>query len=211
MPHTKSPGKSPLVEAAEAFDGSLRRLAALAESVGRTSLDSSHGLARAAEALKEVVTCEEDLQAQARLLVAALGRAREAQEAQSELVRKRALEIQSRTGEYAAILERFEAIGAQAADLNTATQNLASQRKIADQTLRQSDLSALLSDLGEIEDRMTGVIESSEGLAKDARDANFDDLHRRTDALRQQLLAARNKIKLLKETLVQAVPRTLLS
>ena len=83
MPHTKSSGKSPLVEAAEAFDGRLRRLAALAESVGKTSLDSSHGLARAAEgATKEVVTCEEDLQAQARLLVAALGQAREAQEAQ---------------------------------------------------------------------------------------------------------------------------------
>jgi len=56
-----------------------------------------------------------------------------------------------------------------------------------------------------------GVIDSSEGLARDARGANFDDLHRRTDALRQQLLAARNRIKLLKETLVQAAPRTLLS
>jgi hypothetical protein len=211
MTHTKPPEKSPLVEAAEAFDGSLRRFAALAESMRRTSLDSSHGLGRAADALKEVVACEEDLQAQARILIAALAAAREAQEGQSELVRNRALEIQARSGEYAAILGRFEAIGTEAAELNTATQQLASQRKIADQTLRESDISALLADLGEIEDRMTGVIDSSEGLAKDARGANFDDLHRRTDALRQQLLAARNRIKLLKETLVQALPPTLLS
>jgi hypothetical protein len=211
MPHTKPPETSPLIEAAEAFDGSLRRFAALAESVRRASLDSSHGLARAADALKEVVACEEDLQVQARILIAALAAAREAQEGQSELVRNRALEIQTRSGEYAAILGRFEAIGTEAADLNTATQQLASQRKIADQTLRESDISALLADLGEIEDRMTGVIDSSEGLANDARAANFDDLHRRTDALRQQLLAARNRIKLLKETLVQVAPRTLLS
>ena len=211
MPHTKPPQKSPLVEAAETFDACLRQFAALAESVRKPALDSGHDLARAAEALKAVVACEEDLQVQARTLIVALGKAREAQEAHAELVRNRALEVQARSGQYAAILGRFEAIGTEAAELNTATQNLASQRKIANETLRASDLSPLLSDLGEIEDRMTGVIDSSEELANEARGASFDDLHRRTDALRQQLMAARNRIKLLKETLVKAVPGTLLS
>ena len=70
---------------------------------------------------------------------------------------------------------------------------------------------ALLVHLGEIEERMTGVVTISEELAKDARHADFDDLHRKTDALRQQLLAARNRIGLLKEALVKAVPRTLFS
>jgi ATPase subunit of ABC transporter with duplicated ATPase domains len=212
MPHKKPSETSPLVAAAEAFDESLRRFAALAEGLRSTSLDSSHGLGRAADALKEVADCEEDLQAQARTLIGALTTARENQEAQSELVRSRALEIQARSGEYAALLGRFEAIGVEASELNTVTQKLASQRKIGErlgeQGLNETDVSSLLSELGEIEERMAGVVTTSEGLAKDARRADFDDLHRKTDALRQQLLAARNRIGLLKEALAKAVPRT---
>jgi hypothetical protein len=215
MPNKKPPETSPLVAAAEAFDESLRRFAALAEGLRSSSLDSSHGLGRAADALKEVADCEEELQVRARTLIAALGTAREAQERQTELVRTRALEIQARSGEYAALLGRFEAIGVDAAELNTVTQRLASQRKLVDrpgeQGLSEGDVSTLLSELGEIEERMAGVVTTSEGLANDARSADFDDLHRKTDALRQQLLAARNRIGLLKEALVKAVPRTLFS
>jgi hypothetical protein len=215
MPPKKQPETSPLVAAAEAFDESLRRFAALAEGLRSSSLDSSHALGRAADALKEVADCEEDLQSRAKTLIAALGAAREAQEGQTELVRSRALEIQARSGEYAALLGRFEAIGVDAAELNTVTQRLASQRKLgekpADQGLSEGDVSSLLSELGEIEERMAGVVTTSEGLANDARSADFDDLHRKTDALRQQLLAARNRIGLLKEALVNAVPRTIFS
>ena len=215
MPHKKPPETSPLVAAAEAFDESLRRFATLAEGLRTTSLDSSHGLGRAADALKEVADCEEDLQARAKTLIAALATAREAQEGQTELVRNRALEIQARSGQYAELLGRFEAIGVDAAELNTVTQRLASQRKLGekpgDQGLSEGDVSSLLSELGEIEERMAGVVTTSEGLANDARSADFDDLHRKTDALRQQLLAARNRIGLLKEALVKAVPRTLFS
>ena len=215
MPPKKPPETSPLVAAAEAFDESLRRFATLAEGLRTTSLDSSHGLGRAADALKEVADCEEDLQARAKTLIAALATAREAQEGQTELVRNRALEIQARSGQYAELLGRFEAIGVDAAELNTVTQRLASQRKLGekpgDQGLSEGDVSSLLSELGEIEERMAGVVTTSEGLANDARSADFDDLHRKTDALRQQLLAARNRIGLLKEALVKAVPRTLFS
>jgi hypothetical protein len=211
MPPKKPPETSPLVAAAEAFDESLRRFAALADGLRSTSLDSSHGLGRAADALKEVADCEEDLQSRARTLIGALGTAREAQEGQAELVRTRALEIQARGGEYAALLGRFEAIGVDAAELNTVTQRLASQRKLGEQGLSEGDVSSLLSELGEIEERMASVVSSSEGLANDARSAHFDELHRKTDALRQQLLAARNRIGLLKEALVKAVPRTLFS
>ncbi len=211
MPHKKPPETSPLVAAAEAFDESLRRFAALAEGLRSAALDSSHGLGRAADALKEVADCEEDLQSRARTLIGALGTARAAQEGQAELVRTRALEIQARSGEYAVLLGRFEAIGVDAAELNTVTQRLASQRKLSEQGLTEGDVSSLLSELGEIEERMASVVSSSEGLANDARSAHFDELHRKTDALRQQLLAARNRIGLLKEALVKAVPRTLFS
>jgi hypothetical protein len=64
----------------------------------------------------------------------------------------------------------------------------------------------LLAGLDELQERMTAVLNSSEQLAGDARRADFDDLSRKIDSLRQQILAARNKINLLKEALVRAAP-----
>ena len=43
-------------------------------------------------------------------------------------------------------------------------------------------------------------------MTVDAREADFDDLSRKVDSLRQQILAARNRIALLKETIVRATP-----
>ena len=64
----------------------------------------------------------------------------------------------------------------------------------------------LLAGLDELQERMTAVRTSGETLAADARGADFEDLSRKVDSLRQQILAARNKIGLLKEALVRAAP-----
>ena len=168
-------------------------------------------MARAADALNEVATCEEDLQAEAKTLITALATAREAQEGQTELVRSRALEIQRRSEAYAGLMRRFEAIGRDAGDLNEAVQKLATQRKIAERGLREAEISPLLSELDELDERMGLVVATSEALGGDARGASFDELYRKTDSLRQQLLAARNRIGLLREALTKAIPRSLIS
>jgi hypothetical protein len=66
----------------------------------------------------------------------------------------------------------------------------------------------LLAGLDELQERMTSVAQHAETLAADARSADFEDLSRKIDSLRQQILAARNKITLLKEALVRATPAT---
>ena len=53
---------------------------------------------------------------------------------------------------------------------------------------------------------MTAVLGAGETLAAEASAADFDDLSRKVDALRQQIQSARNKIGLLKEALVRAAP-----
>ena len=211
MPSKNLTETPPLVAAAQAFSDSLERFARLAQVLGRASLDSSQGLARAADALNEVATCEEDLQAEAKTLITALATARAAQEGQTELVRGRALEIQRRSEAYAALMRRFEAIGRDAGDLNEAVQKLAAQRKIAERGLREAEISPLLSELDELDERMGLVVATSEALGGDARGASFDELYRKTDSLRQQLLAARNRIGLLREALTKAIPRSLIS
>jgi len=205
MPGAKSRAgsDSPLVASAEAFDATLKRFAALSDGLRKGGLDSQRNLERAAEALKQVAGCEEELQANAQALMAALGIARDAQQTQAEMVRVRALEIQARGEELARLMRGFEAIGQDAAALNASAQQLASRKRTPDEMVKDG---ALLAGLDELQERMSGVLVSGEKLAADARAADFEDLSRKVDSLRQQILAARNKIGLLKEAIVRAAP-----
>jgi hypothetical protein len=135
--------------------------------------------------------------------MAALGAARDAQQAQAEAVRVRALDVQKRTEDYAAVMRRFETLGKDAAALNATAQGLAARKRSADEMVKDGEL---LAGLDELQERMTGVADGAETLAHDARAADFDDLSRKIDSLRQQILAARNKIGLLKDALVRAAP-----
>ena len=197
------PEEAPLVAAAEAFDETLQRFAALANGLRKGSLDSQRNLERAAEALKEVATCEEELQAHAQALMSALGRARDAQQAQAETVRVRALEIQARSEDLARLMRGFEAIGKDASALNASAQQLAARKRTPDEMVKDGQL---LAGLDALQERMTAVLTAGETLADEARAADFDDLAAKVDSLRQQILAARNKINLLKEALVRAAP-----
>lgn len=198
---------SPLVEAARAFDETLGRFGELAASVGRAALDSNEGLARAAGALEKVAACEEEIQERAQALSAALTSARQTQEAHALEIGARAVEVQKRGEAYAGLLRRFEGVGRDATDLNAAAQKLLAAQRV-DPQMPPEAISPLLSQLAELEERMKGLALVAEALAGDAQAADFDDLSRKSDALKQQLLATRNRVGLLKEALTQALPRT---
>jgi hypothetical protein len=199
---SKTP-RSPLVTAAEEFDAALQRFAALTEAARKGPLDSQKTLERAGATLSEIATCEQDLQARAGELMAALAGARDAQQTQAEAVRLRALEIQKRTEEYAAVLRNFEALGHDAAELNAAAQKLAARGRSAEEMVKDGEL---LAGLDEMQERMVSVAARAEALTAGARAADFADLAGRIDSLRQQILAARNKVGLLKEALARATP-----
>jgi chromosome segregation ATPase len=208
MPDKRKVPLSPLVASAEAFDASLRRFAALTDALRRGELDSQKSLERAGEALKEIADCEQQLQIHAQELMSALAAARDSQQTQAEAVRDRANDIQKRTEDYAGLMRRFEAIGKDAAALNATAQGLAARKRSADEMVKDGEL---LAGLDELQERMTAVASGAETLALDARGADFEDLSRKIDSLRQQILAARNKIGLLKEALVRAAPPSQLS
>ena len=127
------------------------------DGLRKGSLDSQRNLERAAEALNEVAGCEEELQAHAQALMAALGSARDAQQAQAEAVRVRALEIQARTEELARLMRGFEAIGKDAAALNASAQQLAARKRTPDEMVKDGEL---LAGLDELQERMTAVLTS---------------------------------------------------
>jgi Ribonuclease G/E len=136
-------------------------------------------------------------------LTVALAAARDAQQEQAEAIRVRALEIQARGEELTRLMRGFEAIGKDAAALNASAQQLAARKRTPDEMVKDGELLAGLDDLQE---RMTAVLVAGEQLSAEARQSDFEDLSRKVDSLRQQILAARNKIGLLKEALVRAAP-----
>jgi DNA repair exonuclease SbcCD ATPase subunit len=190
---------SPLLAAAQSFDAELERFAHLTEAAGHGHLGSQKALERAAETLKEIADCEEQIQTHARALMAALGSAREQQEKQAALASQRAEEVRERTAVYAELLERFKALGAEAAELNLMGQNLSARKRegatgTGAEGTTGPELAAGLRDLSQ---RMTEVAEHAQDLTTAAREADFEDVSRQAESLRQQLLAARNKVQLL--------------
>jgi len=203
MARAGKPAGGPLVTAAEAFEESLQRFAALAETLRKGSVDSQRGLERAGETLQAVADCEQQLQDDAQGLMAALALVRTAQQQQAEAISARAEEIRARTEIYAELMRRFEALGQDAAGLNATAQELAARGQTADEMVRDQALAAGLDDL---QGRMAAAGAAAEALTADARSADFDDLWRKVDSLRQQILATRNKLGLLREALTRAAP-----
>jgi hypothetical protein len=190
---------SPLLAAAEAFDAELERFAHLTEAAGHGNLGSQKALERAAEALKEIADCEEQMQEQARALMAALGAAREQQEKQAALAARRAEEVRERTTIYGDLLGRFKTLGTEAGELNAMGQSLSARRRdgSAASNAELAKDPTLASGLRDLSQRMTEVAEHAQELMTAAREADFEDVARQAESLRQQLLAARNKVMLL--------------
>jgi DNA repair exonuclease SbcCD ATPase subunit len=138
-------------------------------------------LDRASKAAQEAAQAQERVAAAVRELVAAVGRAREKQDAQTEALAQRMTEVQARRGELSDVLARFESLGTEAARIN--------------------DLLKEHRDLGAAEERMGGVAELAGQLRDDATTRGFSEAARQADSLRQQMLSARNKLRLMKDKL----------
>ena len=162
--------------AAAALDAELRRFEQIAELLARLKLDSEKNLDRATRTAQDAAQSEERVAAAVRDLVAAVARARERQEGQAKTVADRAGEIGVRREELQAIVGRFVELGEEASAVN-----------------------ALLKegrDLGEAADRMEKIAESAKALRDAAAGRDFGEPARQAESLRQQMLAARNKLKL---------------
>ena len=100
------------------------------------------------------------------------------------------------------MLRQFQALGQDAAELNGMGQRLSAKKRDAGATA--SDMAKdpeLAAGLHELSERMASVAGRAQELAASAHSAEFEDVSRQADSLRQQLLAARNKVVLLHGTL----------
>src|SRR5439155_17370768 len=165
---------------------------ALATGIQQEHLDSEKNLRQAVRALKDLEESEARIGQHLQILVAAIATARERQEKQALAVQDRAGQIRQRTVGLTDLLTRWGALGEAAAEVNRLVQQVAatSQKAGAEKQLG----AAAFRD---IDDRLGRLAQDSEELAQAAQADAFVELGRQAESLRQQLLSARNKFRLL--------------
>jgi hypothetical protein len=176
---TKSGKASELAEAALALDQELRRFEELTEQADRVKLNSEKNLERATDALSRAAQSQDRIQGQVQRLVAAVAAARQKQEQDAAALLERARQIAERRTRFAEVQQRMGGLGQMAKEVQ--------------EGLKQG------TDLDQIQARMQEVADGAAEIGRDAQEGEMEDLARQADTLRQQVLAAKNKVALLKK------------
>jgi len=169
---------SELSEAALSLDRELRRFADLADQAGRLKLNTEKNLERATEALTRAAESQDKINAHVQQLVAAVSVTRQKQESDAAALMKRAEEIAGRRKEFAEVLQRMAGLGVRAKEV-------------------QEALKAGAAAVDEVQSRMQRIADEAADIGRTALEKGMDDVARQAEGLRQQILAARNKVALL--------------
>ena len=167
-----------LSEAALALDRELRRFDELAAQAMRMKLTSEKSVERATEALTRAAECQDRIHAHVQQLVAAVGAARQKQEADAAALMSRAEQIAARRKAFADVLQRVAGLGQMAKEVQQALQ------------AGPADMEGVLA-------RMQKIADEAADIFRVAQEKEMEDVARQADVLRQQILAARNKVALL--------------
>jgi hypothetical protein len=188
-------GESPRVEAAAAVDEELRAYDALAEEARHLAIDGEKGLRRATAIVQDSAARQDRIQERLKALVGEIesARTRQVESLTALLEAARTLEVRAR--QHDEILQRFAALGESAKRCNELASSL-SQRRAAG----LSD-TELLGGLVEIQTSMAAVAGEAEALCTRAQTDRWPEIARQVDSVRQQVLAAKNKLALAHRTM----------
>jgi chromosome segregation ATPase len=175
---TKQVKPSELCEVALALDRELRRFEELADQAARMKLTTEKNVERATEALTRAAESQDRIQAHVQQLVAAVGAARQKQEADAAALMGRAEQIAARRKEFAELLQRMAGLGQMAKDV-------------------QEALKAGPEGIDDVQSRMQKIADEAAEITRKAQDREMEDVARQADGLRQQIITAKNKVALL--------------
>jgi chromosome segregation ATPase len=181
---------SGLAAAAEALEIELRRYEELATSLQGAKLVSEKDLRRAAQALNALRTSDSRLGELVQALVAAIGTARDRQQALADAVRTRAERIRERSETLSALLVRWEALGRDAGEVNRLVQQSAARGEG-----NGGEKPDAADTVTEVDARLARLAADADELVHAAETAEFVDLARRAESLRAQLESARKQLR----------------
>ncbi len=181
---------SPLLAAATALEDELYSYDALAREADGATLNTEKGLARGIAMVQELPQRSERIQTRLRELVAEIETAQTRQIESSTVLLEAAKKVQARATQHNALLQRFAALGESARHANDLAAALTARRT------EGANEQELLAGLKEIQITMASTAAEAEALMVMAKEQDWPELARRADGLRQQVLAAKNKVSL---------------
>ena len=190
----------PLVAAAAALDDELRGLTELAEATADEPLDGDRSMSRVTRALSASVEQQARIEERLHALVEEIDRARVRQQESAEALVRAAHEFERRARSRDGLLARFAALGESAGRVNSLAVELSARK-----TAGAPD-AEILERLAAIQVEMAAVVGDAETLAEAAKQDRWPEIMRQVDGLRQQMLAAKNKLALAKRSLASRAP-----
>jgi hypothetical protein len=182
MPHVADGPRIPpslLLDAAAKLDAALAAYQRAAHAFLKLKLDSRKNVGRAAESLAQIAHIDEELSAEVGRLVAAIAQVRDGQQQTAEAVQRRALEVLERRNALETLLARLEGLAGEVREMGGA--------------MPDDDRSLTGAELARMGERIGELSESALAFATEAQALGFDDLAADGQALRQQLLAVKNR------------------
>jgi hypothetical protein len=192
--------EGPFAMAATAFEAELSRYEELTAEATKGPISSEKTLARAKRQLGESAECELRLAEYLVAVIAAMEGARRRQEACMDQALAAAQRLQARSEEFVSFTERFSTLGLRAREVN---------EPVAAVVARKSEgapATELLAGLRNVATRTEGIIADAEALARDAASADWGDITRAAESLKQQVQSARNRVLLAERMVSEQAP-----
>jgi chromosome segregation ATPase len=167
-----------IVGAAEALEDEIARLEVLSKSARKIRLTSGKSISRAAAELNETLALPERLAQRLNDVAQALARMQERQQAALEPLTAFAVEVQQRTQLLGEQMQRFDALGVAAGEINAELTASRGDRAVVERARAK---------LLELSDAARGVFEA-------ARAADFPEIAREADVLKQRMSALHDRL-----------------
>jgi len=192
-----------LSEAAEGLAHELRRFEELATAARRLPLNTHRAIERAAKATTGAAAEQGQVDLALGALVRAITAVRERHEVNVAALVTRGEEVRRRAEEFSALHDRFAAFGEEGRQINELVQDAAAKQRDA---RTPEAVRAVAAAIGDVEARMSRLSDDARAFGQQAAAASITDLAEQADALRQQTSAARNKLALLRKSLLASLP-----
>jgi hypothetical protein len=200
MPKSSARKESPLVAAAAALDEELRHYDSLAEEAKRSHINSAKGLERAVRVVQESTSHNDVVHEKLRALVTQIEEARVRQVESLNTLLEAARAVQTRSEQYEGLMKRFAALGESAREVNTMAVEVSAKRNAG------ATEAEILEGIAAIQTHMAGVVAEADALAALAQAQDWPEVARQADAVRQQVLAAKNKLAVARRSVATRAP-----
>ncbi len=197
-------GWGELAGAAHELESELRRFDELTTTVRKMPLDTYKAIQRAAKATTETASGQERVDRALGALVLAIKAVRERHEANAAALQVRGEEISARAEQFAALFAQFSALGEEGGLINQLLLETAAKQKDA---TTPEGVREVIAAFASIEERMSKLVDAARELGRAATAVSITDLADQAASLRQQMLAARNKVGLLKKGAEDRLPQ----